>query len=80
MPSVCGFRNKNGLGGLAVSTPNKTLYGHYAEFPWMLALLYKWGPDDTSINFLGGGSLIHPKVVLTAAHKLIEKNQSNDNT
>lgn len=72
MPSGCGFRNKNGLGGLAVGLQNKTLYAHYAEFPWMVALFLERG--DASISFIGGGSLIHPRVVLTAAHKISGKN------
>ncbi|CAL4102303.1 unnamed protein product, partial [Meganyctiphanes norvegica] len=55
----------------------------YGELPWMVALL----KSNTDVNteeegaknlFLGGGSLIDPRVVLTAAHKIFDKNVSVD--
>lgn len=75
-PSKCGFRNKKGLGGIALSMQNKSLYANFAEFPWMVAVLLESAPGSkTSEAFKSGGSLINPKVVLTTAHN-IEKEDS----
>lgn len=64
-PKKCGFRNINGLGGHISNTAGKDIYAQYAEFPWMMAIL-TFG--KTREKYHGGGSLIHPKVVVTAAH------------
>lgn len=66
-PPQCGFRNPQGLGGAAKSLQGTVDYANYAEFPWMMAVM-----NDT--NFLGGGALIHPKVVLTTAHIIADSN------
>lgn len=72
-PTKCGFRNLKGLGGTALSMQNRTLYSQYAEFPWAIAVMLntKVGNNMFSL-FKMGGSLIHPKVVLTAAHSIAE--------
>ncbi|XP_030560971.1 phenoloxidase-activating factor 2 isoform X1 [Drosophila novamexicana] len=36
----------------------------YAEYPWMVAVM------DMHVNYLCGGTLIHPQVVLTSAHNV----------
>lgn len=43
----------------------------YGEFPWMVAVMKK----DTT--FIGGGSLVHNRIVLTAAHKVHNQNKNN---
>lgn len=36
------------------------------EFPWMIGLFLRL--DNDNLRFIGGGSLIHPSVILTVAH------------
>ncbi|KAJ0169978.1 hypothetical protein K1T71_014584 [Dendrolimus kikuchii] len=68
----CGWRNPNGVGFVAVGvTQSETQFG---EFPWMVAVLSLLPVNEDEPNgkmaeiYKGGGSLIHPSVVLTAAH------------
>lgn len=65
---VCGVRNVNGIGPLTVASDNETQFG---EFPWMMAIIKteKFGKIFLPI-FIAGGSLIHPSIVLTAAHTI----------
>ncbi|XP_044259182.1 phenoloxidase-activating factor 2-like [Tribolium madens] len=61
--SGCGYRNRNGVQyQITGDTNNEAQFG---EFPWTLAIL---GKDDDTFSLNCGGSLIHPQVVLTAAH------------
>ncbi|XP_041988778.1 phenoloxidase-activating factor 2-like isoform X2 [Aricia agestis] len=68
----CGWRNPNGVGFL--TTGDKDGEAKFAEFPWMVAVLKiepvnENDPNGQQLNvYVGGGSLIHPSVVLTAAH------------
>lgn len=75
-PTKCGFRNKNGLGEFGV-TENKTEFqAGFGEFPWMVAVLKEVMTHGVETKvFNGGGSLIHPKVVLTIAHIIVETDE-----
>ncbi|XP_011495102.1 PREDICTED: tryptase-2-like [Ceratosolen solmsi marchali] len=65
----CGYRNTEGVGfRITGSKDNEAQFG---EFPWMVAVLKKEsiGNSSEKLNvYQCGGALIHPKVVLTAAH------------
>lgn len=67
-PKSCGYRNSHGLGYFSMGKNQESQFG---EFPWAMAVLKKNYLGSTEIMmFMGGGSLIHPSVVLTTAHNL----------
>ena len=56
---------------LITPSPPQDNQAQYAEFPWMTAVLHKKGGgyNANAVNlYVCGGSLIHPSIVLTAAH------------
>ncbi|XP_072943203.1 phenoloxidase-activating factor 2-like [Epargyreus clarus] len=76
-PKGCGQWNPDGIGFKIIGGNDGE--AQFGEFPWMCAIL-EFNIDaryeDTSVGstgYLGGGSLIHPSVVLTAAHYVAGK-------
>ncbi|CAG4959228.1 unnamed protein product [Colias eurytheme] len=59
----CGWSNP----GASVFRKKDVDHADFGEFPWMIALLNTNGDKS---EYFGGGSLIHPSVVITAAHKV----------
>jgi len=65
--TFCGHWNSAGVGlGITGLSNDDAQFG---EFPWVMAILIL--EANKSKTYLCGGSLIHPKVVLTAAHCVI---------
>jgi plasma kallikrein len=67
--TICGHRNSDFTD---ILSPRINGYNtKFSEFPWMMAIL-KIDSQTQSKTYIGGGSLIHPRVVLTAIHALRE--------
>ncbi|TDG42753.1 hypothetical protein AWZ03_010831 [Drosophila navojoa] len=69
----CGYRLENGI-PQATDRRIAENEANFAEFPWMVALLRREDPVLTM--YVGGGSLLTPQVVLTAAHKVLNISES----
>ena len=66
----CGRRNQGGIGVRIQNSDNDyKSTTQFGEWPHMCAILKKGEVGGKEVNFyVGGASLIHPGIVLTAAH------------
>ncbi|XP_055316160.1 phenoloxidase-activating factor 2-like [Sitodiplosis mosellana] len=66
----CGIRNIKGSTFTLIGRENEA---QFAEFPWVSAVIYKVHDNEDIVNvYKCGGSLIHPNVVMTVAHCVID--------
>ncbi|XP_063875329.1 inactive CLIP domain-containing serine protease A28-like isoform X1 [Scylla paramamosain] len=74
-PISCGIRNSDGIVARIIGFQDGE--SQFGEFPWMVAVINS-APimGIPSYRFVGGGTLIYPRVVLTAAHKVMHVNAS----
>ncbi|XP_045134953.1 inactive serine protease scarface-like isoform X2 [Portunus trituberculatus] len=72
-PITCGIRNFDGIAARIIGFQDGE--SQFGEFPWMAAVVNS-APfmGMPSYRFVGGGTLIYPRVVLTAAHKVVNVN------
>ncbi|OWR50836.1 serine proteinase protein 1, partial [Danaus plexippus plexippus] len=67
-PDGCGFSN---AGAIPYQRPSDPGYAEFGEFPWMIAVIRRSGDiGDFDDKYAAGGALVHPKVVITATHKV----------
>ncbi|XP_034837976.1 phenoloxidase-activating factor 2-like isoform X2 [Maniola hyperantus] len=66
----CGYSNPGASVFREKVGSSKSGYADYGEFPWMVALLKTGAAGWVDENYLGGGTIIHPSVVMTVAHKV----------
>ncbi|XP_050702258.1 phenoloxidase-activating factor 2-like isoform X2 [Eriocheir sinensis] len=67
---LCGERNDLGVGSTILGFEDQQ--SQFGEFPWAAAIVTSrgFGSSDTPL-YTAGGSLIHPQVVLTVAHSML---------
>ncbi|XP_041988852.1 phenoloxidase-activating factor 2-like isoform X1 [Aricia agestis] len=69
-PKFCGISDPGDC-AMKYNGKDKDIFAGFGDFPWMVALLNR--TDETewvNTDYIGGGSIIHPSVVITAAHKV----------
>jgi len=65
----CGEQHSRGKGMILTEHPNKE--AEFGEYPWMVAIMLT---SDEEPEYIGGGSILAPNVVLTSAHKVHNSN------
>lgn len=71
----CGYRHDRHIKVISNRISSGTIT-HFGEFPWVIAVGLRLRTREY-FEYRGGGSLIHPRVILTAAHILQNKTAEN---
>jgi secreted trypsin-like serine protease len=66
--STCGLRHTPGVNDRFSTSLSNNSRAFFGEFPWMALVLRSLENNSTDEEFVCGGSLLHPQVVLTSAH------------
>ncbi|XP_068223696.1 phenoloxidase-activating factor 2-like [Palaemon carinicauda] len=70
LPS-CGTRNTQGIAARVLGFRQGE--SQFGEFPWVVAVLRQEIMMERPVHlFVGGGTLIHPRIVITVAHKVAD--------
>ncbi|XP_047737802.1 phenoloxidase-activating factor 2-like isoform X2 [Hyalella azteca] len=71
-----GRRNPQGISVRIAGFNNSE--SQFGEFPWVGMILRTYFVADSPMNaFIGGAILVHPRIMLTAAHKVYKENVTN---
>ncbi|XP_045505830.1 phenoloxidase-activating factor 2-like isoform X2 [Colias croceus] len=78
VPKVPELSTLEGCGWSYSDNPGLRVFSDHAgfrEYPWMIAVLRKsTSSENFEINdYVAGGTLIHPSVVMTAAHRILKQ-------
>ena len=69
IPSTCGIHNPNGISNNGITVKIQGISSQEGEWPHT-CLILKVDEQGLSKELVGGASLIAPKVIITAAHKV----------
>lgn len=73
IPMGCGYQLPLETFESHATVDGQSGQSRYGEFPWMIVILQKIPATADTFEYMAGGSLIHPSVVLTLTHAVVNK-------